>query len=778
MEPRKYLFTSESVTEGHPDKLCDQISDAILDELLSRDPNSRVAVETLTTTGLIVVAGEVTTTTYIDVQKVVRNVIREIGYDDPKYGFDCDNCSVLVSLHEQSPDISQGVTEGKGLHKEQGAGDQGLMFGYATNETPDLMPLPIFLAHKLTSKLTESRKKREVMWLRPDGKSQVTVEYHNGTPKRVHTVVISAQHDPDVSYDQIVKDVKEKIIKPVCGTWLDDNTIYHINPTGRFVIGGPPGDSGLTGRKIIVDTYGGHGSHGGGAFCVSGESLVNMQDGLVPIQELSLVKPGTLIKTDISPTPLETWVDNGEMETIELETEDGFNLEGTPNQCIRVVDDQGNYVWRRLDRLRPSDWVAIQRKTRLFGERAKIDFYFQHKADTHRKNAFTFPKELTEDYAYLLGLLIGDGRCTTKDGVQLCVCEKEMKDVVQDLFIRLFNKKGEIFGHWAYFCGVELRSYLEKLGLAYARSWQKRIPHSVLRAQRPVAAAFLRGLFDTDGTVRISGRNNNSVQISLATTSKNLAQETQQLLLNFGAVSRIQKVNATGKVAKIRGRAVTSRRPLYHVQIKGSDSVRIFQNDIGFALPHKASILQSIDNASKRNVLIIPNQKERVRRLWNKLSSSEHQKDSSGIGRWLRDPSTKGTKQLTYAKLAEFLDVYENEFTGNMDYEYLKTFYILAHYYTKQKKTVKKQGHVYDFIVPGVHTFVANGFVCHNSGKDPSKVDRSASYMARYIAKNIVAADLADRCEIQIAYAIGVAQPVSLLVNTYGTNKIPEEKIE
>lgn len=275
MEPRKYLFTSESVTEAHPDKLCDQISDAILDELISKDPDSRVAVETLTTTGLIVVAGEVTTRAYIDVQKVVRNVIKEVGYDDPKFGFDCDNCSVLVSLHEQSPDISQGVTTGQGLHDEQGAGDQGLMFGYATNETAELMPLPLSLAHKLTMRLSEARKKKEIKWLRPDGKSQVTVEYHNGTPKRVDTVVIAAQHDPDVSREEMEKEIKEKIIKPVCEKWLDNRTNYHINATGKFIIGGPPGDSGLTGRKIIVDTYGGQGSHGGGCFSGKDPSKVD-----------------------------------------------------------------------------------------------------------------------------------------------------------------------------------------------------------------------------------------------------------------------------------------------------------------------------------------------------------------------------------------------------------------------------------------------------------------------------------------------------------------------
>jgi S-adenosylmethionine synthetase len=270
-----YLFTSESVTSGHPDKICDQISDGVLDSIYKQDPNSRVAVETMTTTGLIVVAGEVTTTATIDVQSVVRDVVRDVGYNNPEYGFDADQCSVLVSLHEQSPDISQGVTEGEGLHKEQGAGDQGLMFGYATNETPEFMPLPLSLAHKLTIKLEEVRKANHLTWLRPDGKSQVTVEYDNGTPLRIDTVVISAHHGPEVSDEDIRKGIMDEVIRPVVGNWVDDRTVYHINPTGRFVVGGPPGDSGLTGRKIIVDTYGGHGSHGGGAFSGKDPSKVD-----------------------------------------------------------------------------------------------------------------------------------------------------------------------------------------------------------------------------------------------------------------------------------------------------------------------------------------------------------------------------------------------------------------------------------------------------------------------------------------------------------------------
>jgi len=269
------LFTSESVTEGHPDKMCDQISDAILDEMLKQDPMSRVACETFTTTGIVTVMGEITTKAYVDIQKVVRETVREIGYTRGKFGFDCDTCGVLVALDEQSADIAMGVDksleakEGKTVDPlDTGAGDQGMMFGYACDETPELMPYPISLAHKLCKKLAEIRKNGTLKYLRPDGKSQVTVEYdENGKPCRLDAVVLSAQHDPDVTQEQIHKDIKKYVFDEVLPqNMVDENTKYFINPTGRFVIGGPHGDTGLTGRKIIVDTYGGYARHGGGAF--------------------------------------------------------------------------------------------------------------------------------------------------------------------------------------------------------------------------------------------------------------------------------------------------------------------------------------------------------------------------------------------------------------------------------------------------------------------------------------------------------------------------------
>ena len=359
-------FTSESVTEGHPDKICDQLSDAILDTLLVQDPYSRVAVECLTTTGLIVVAGEITTKGYADIQTIARRTLKEIGYTNPEFGIDCEDAGVMVSVHGQSVDIAQGVDSGK--DKKQGAGDQGMMYGFATNETQELMPFPIVLAHKLTRRLAYARKQGVVKGLGPDGKSQVSVEYHDGKPKRLNAVVIAQQHTDDVSEEELKQNIFEHIIKPVCGTFLDENTGIHINATGKFVIGGPEGDTGVTGRKIIVDTYGGIGRHGGGAFSGKDPSKVD-RSGAYAARWVAknIVAAGLADKCEVQ---LSYAIGVAEPTSINVDT---FGTNKIPEEkIIEIVKKHflltPNWIIERLDLLRP-----IYKKTAAYGHFGRND---------------------------------------------------------------------------------------------------------------------------------------------------------------------------------------------------------------------------------------------------------------------------------------------------------------------------------------------------------------------------------------------------------------------
>jgi len=353
MSTQRHLFTSESVSEGHPDKLADQVSDAVLDACLADDPESRVACETFTTTGLVLVGGEITTNTYVDIQEIARGVAKRIGYNDPSYGLDYESMSVMSAIHAQSADISQGVS-GTGLKEyegQQGAGDQGMMFGYACDETPELMPAPIMFAHKLLLHAAKLRKNGELTWLRPDSKSQVTIEYENDRPLRIDTVVISHQHDPDVRYETLRKDVIDKIIKPVLAPTglLADDTRFFVNPTGRFVIGGPHGDSGLTGRKIIVDTYGGMGRHGGGAFSGKDPSKVDRSAAyMARYVAKNVVAAGLARRCEIQlayaigvPFPVSVMVDGFGTATVSEERisaaiQNVFDL--TPGGIVRTLD--------------------------------------------------------------------------------------------------------------------------------------------------------------------------------------------------------------------------------------------------------------------------------------------------------------------------------------------------------------------------------------------------------------------------------------------------------
>ncbi len=359
-------FTSESVTEGHPDKICDQISDAILDELLRQDKKSRCAAECLTTTGLVVVAGEITTTGYVEIQDVVRRTLKEIGYTNPEFGIDCEDAGVMVSVHGQSPDIAQGVNESK--EKEQGAGDQGMMYGFATNETPELMPFPIILAHKLTRRLAYVRKEGIVKGLGPDGKSQVSVEYHDGKPKRLNAVVIAQQHIDSISEQALKEQIFEHVIKPICGEYLDENTKVHINATGKFVVGGPEGDTGVTGRKIIVDSYGGIGRHGGGAFSGKDPSKVDRSATYAARWiAKNIVAAGLADKCEVQ---LSYAIGIAQPTSINIDT---FGTNKIPEEKIIALVKKHfrltpKWIIERLDLLRP-----IYRKTAAYGHFGRND---------------------------------------------------------------------------------------------------------------------------------------------------------------------------------------------------------------------------------------------------------------------------------------------------------------------------------------------------------------------------------------------------------------------
>ncbi len=366
-----YLFTSESVTEGHPDKICDQISDAVLDNLLEQDPTSHVAVECFTTTGLVIVGGEVTSRGYVDVQKITRSVLNDIGYTDPAYGIDAEHAGILVSIHEQSPDIAQGVN--KTTVEEQGAGDQGLMFGYACNETPELMPLPIMLAHRLAEQLAMVRKSGELSYLRPDGKTQVAVEYQGNKPVRLHNVVVAAQHHDTVSLEQIRQDITQHVIEPICSHYMDDKTQFFINMTGKFVVGGPQGDTGLTGRKIIVDTYGGMGRHGGGCFSGKDPSKVDRSGAyMARYVAKHLVAAGFAERCELQVSYV---IGRAEPTSININTFGSGKL--TDEKLVaaikKVFDFRPGKIIEHLDLLRP-----MYRPTAAYGHFGRAEFPWEH----------------------------------------------------------------------------------------------------------------------------------------------------------------------------------------------------------------------------------------------------------------------------------------------------------------------------------------------------------------------------------------------------------------
>lgn len=630
------LFTSEQVLEGHPDKLADQISDGILDEFLKQDENSRVACEVMVTTGQVHIAGEVTSNAYVDIPKVVREVLLDAGYDNAEYGIDGRNCGILVSIDEQSPDIAQGVDTG-------GAGDQGMCFGYATNETPECMPMPIILVNKLCRKLAEVRKNHLLNYLRPDGKAQITVEYDDGKPKRVDTIVVSVQHEPYIPYGLMKMDIYEHVIKKVIpNEMIDENTKIYINPTGRFVVGGPQGDCGLTGRKIICDTYGGMARHGGGAFCVDGETEFLTPNGFKKISEyengdfvgqwedgvLSFVKP-------------DAYIVNYAEKMYRIQSPHCFDMVLSPNHDVVLETSKGNIIKKRAKDLFSDNGMKN-------GNSGFVPVAFRfNKTETDVK--------LTDDEIRLQVAFCADGTFT---GSRIRVKKAEKKKRLKEL--------------------------LDKVGVKYTEHAPE-VDYAIFRFEPLIKSKSLAECF-------------------------------------WGCDSHQLKVIAE-EVQKWDG-----AEGIFRTTIKEDADFIQFAFMATYGTTASISIDDRVGQVDDKGYITKSVCYEVRRKKYKKASLRNSKKINLSV-----------------------------------------------------ERTTTSDGKMYCFNVPsGMLVLRRNNrvFVTGNSGKDYTKVDRSGAYMARYIAKNVVGAGFADKCEVQIAYAIGKAEPVSVMVETFGTEKIDKKEIE
>ena len=780
----KKFITSESVTEGHPDKLCDQVSDGIVDALLEKDPYSRIACETLITKGLVIVSGEITTKGYVEIPQLVRKIITKVGYTHTYDGLDANTCGIITLINSQSPDIAQGVSKNK---KENiinlGAGDQGLMYGYASNETKEFMPLPIVLAHKLVKKLAQVRKQKLLPYLRPDGKSQITIEYENGKAKRIENVVIAAQHSPKVSLKKLKKDIIKNVIQPVVPKKLiDKNTKYFINATGRFVLGGPAADTGL---------------------CLSKGTLVATEKGLIAIEKLKN-KIGIKIYTDDKDGKLTGWFDNGKKNALKFVTESGFEIKATPNHPMRTVENN-QYTWKSVKDFKIGNYITFK-KAPLSNQRVNLkDFQFRKPAPAKRPyKDFNVGNFLNNDLSYLMGYLVGDGTLTNSRLIAFHFgSDIEKKHLIKKTKIlgdvQAYNdQKGTKAGR-VQFNSTKFRQFLEHLGLDYVSADKKRVPWSIFESPKSVIKEFIKGYFDADGSASYGyGRNNDTLQLIAVSISRQLLLDIKLLLYNLGINSKIHvRKKASDHFSKKIG-WVRNQKQSYQLNIIGNKSSHKFVNEIGFGLKNKQDICvrKNYRELEDRNFVGIPdigNIVKKILMLDQKLADKYHfrqivDKQAEKSGRYNR---------LNNIKFKQILKKYR-KFEDDENYKKLKFYSDRELNFERIIKIEKSKTQTYDISVKSDHTFIANGFVVHNtgrkiivdtyggvgshgggafSGKDPTKVDRSGSYAARWVAKNIVGAKLADKVEVQLAYVIGVAKPLSININTFNTGKIADEKI-
>lgn len=746
------LFTSECVSVGHPDKVCDYISDSILTEVLKNDKNARVAVETFAYTDGLVIAGEVSTTAEVNYEEVARRAIREIGYIHPDVGFDADSVNIEVHIDPQSPDIALGTND-----KVGGAGDQGLMFGGAVNETSDDMPLPITIARAIIVALEQDINEHideEDPMLRPDAKSQVTLAYGRGNvPQYVDTVVVSCSHSENVPVEKVREYILANIVKPVLNEFgynVDDVYNIYINPTGRFAKYGPAADVGLTGRKIIVDTYGGYFGHGGGAFCIPKYQVISTDKGYKRIKDVNV---GDTVSVNGVSKKVINKFEAGVKEAYRLHTKNGYSADMSLDHKVKVIENDKE-VFKPLRELAVGDWV-IMAKTYSFGDRSVPE-------------------------AYLMGYVIGDGWLSASDNsVNVKLPRFDRGSRIEDEFNKLGGKlyedtnsgrSDEVIMDKLYYCDKSFREKLESYGMSSCGALNKKVPLVLLEADKESVVEFLRGLFDSDGCVSLKTGNTNSVNISFTSSSIELCRGVQVLLLNLGIRSRIQVVNHE-RDTEFQGRVIHCNES-YSVVIQGKESIEKFKSEVGFSLARKQEYLDKLSIPSTDRTLVpgcisyvakeYYNNKE-FRKFLSSNSLDSIRKTITNSG-----SADKRAQELTKENIRRILEAPISKELCNLletrlQYEYDQV----------ESATYLGLEDMADIEVEDIHEFVVQNFVTHNSGKDPSKVDRSAAYMARYLAKNIVASGVADRVEIQLAYAIGVPQPVSINVNAYGTNKYP-----